>query len=254
MLACPVRGCALPLLDQGRTLSCASGHSFDRARSGYINLLQPQDRRSAQPGDSRQAVTARQRLHDKGLTSLMFNDLEAFLSPQPNEAILDVGCGVGFYLGSLASRHPLTAHGVDISIPAIEAAAKRYPANTWVVANADRALPWLDSSFDTVMSITARRNPSEFRRVLKPEGRLLLALPAPEDLIELRGTGRDRREQAIAEFAPTFTIRSQSRITHRVPLDASDIEDVRLAIYRPRGTNEAAALTFSLDLLLFELS
>ena len=37
---------------------CPRGHSFDVARSGYINLLQPQERRSRNPGDSADAVAA----------------------------------------------------------------------------------------------------------------------------------------------------------------------------------------------------
>jgi 23S rRNA (guanine(745)-N(1))-methyltransferase RlmA-like protein len=41
MLICPVRGCHLPLMRQERRLLCERGHSFDVARSGYINLLQP---------------------------------------------------------------------------------------------------------------------------------------------------------------------------------------------------------------------
>src|SRR5258708_33871115 len=42
MLLCTVRDCHLPLLqtkdEGGRRLVCPSGHSFDVARSGYINL------------------------------------------------------------------------------------------------------------------------------------------------------------------------------------------------------------------------
>ncbi|MGH9695411.1 MAG: putative RNA methyltransferase, partial [Bryobacteraceae bacterium] len=48
---------------------CARRHSFDIARSGYINLLQPQDRRSKQPGDTKAAIAARRRLHDRGVTA-----------------------------------------------------------------------------------------------------------------------------------------------------------------------------------------
>ena len=49
MLLCPVRDCHLALVREGQRVLCARGHSFDVARSGYINLLQPQERRSRQP-------------------------------------------------------------------------------------------------------------------------------------------------------------------------------------------------------------
>src|SRR5450755_3800076 len=55
-LLCTVRGCRRPLSRESNRFVCERGHSFDVARSGYLNLLQPQDRRSANPGDSKEAV------------------------------------------------------------------------------------------------------------------------------------------------------------------------------------------------------
>ena len=69
MLQCPVRDCQMALVREGRRLVCPRNHSFDVARSGYINLLQPQERRSKQPGDTLAAVAARRRLHDRGFTA-----------------------------------------------------------------------------------------------------------------------------------------------------------------------------------------
>ena len=62
-VACTVRGCGEPLrvlADGG--WGCATGHRFDRARAGYVNLLQPQDKRSSNPGDESETVAARARL------------------------------------------------------------------------------------------------------------------------------------------------------------------------------------------------
>ena len=69
MLLCPVRGCHLGLVREERRMVCPRNHSFDIARSGYINLLQPQDRRAKEPGDTAEAVAARRRLHDQGFTA-----------------------------------------------------------------------------------------------------------------------------------------------------------------------------------------
>ena len=193
MLVCPVRDCKLPLVREEKRLVCARGHSFDVARSGYINLLQPQDRRSDQPGDTAEAVAGRRRLHDLGVTEPLLRGIASMAARQgKTTSVLDAGCGDGFYLGRLAEEIGFDAHGVDISTAAIDAAARRYPACEWVVANADRFLPYADRSFSLVLSITARMNAGEFRRVLRDDGRLLVAIPAPEDLLELRGVGRDR--------------------------------------------------------------
>jgi len=253
MLLCPVRNCRLPLTRDGRRTICERGHSFDVARSGYINLLQPQDRRSNLPGDTVAAVAARRRLHDRGVTRPLLEAIAEILRPSSTDVVLDAGCGDGFYLGTLARQTGFNAHGVDISVPAIEAAARRHPDCEWIVANADRFVPYAGRSFSIVMSITARMNAGEFRRVVRDDGRLLIALPAPGDLIELRGSGRDRTARTIETFAHDFALADRRRITTAADLDAAALHDVLLSIYRPTRSRPAEALrvTFSLDLLLF---
>lgn len=248
-LACPVRNCGLALQRAGQQLRCANNHSFDLARSGYANLLQPQDRKAKQPGDSAQAVAARRRLHDRGLTEPLLN---ALIQPAASDIVLDVGCGEGFYLGSLQQRHGFEAHGVDLSTSAIDLAARRYPACQWIVANADRQIPYLDASFSLILSITARMNPEEFSRVLQPAGKLLVAIPAPQDLIELRGIGKERLGRTIESFASHFKPAGTSRVTHTAALDPESLEDLRLAIYRPTNPATPSSVTFSLDLIVFE--
>jgi len=253
MLLCPVRGCHLGLIREKRRLLCPRGHSFDVARSGYINLLQPQERRSKKPGDTTAAMAARRRLHDRGVTEPLLHAIAESMAASPADSVVDAGCGDGFYLGSLARLSGFDAHGVDISTPAVDAAARRYPECEWIVANADRFLPYSDGSFSIVLSITARMNPGEFRRVLRAGGRLIVGLPAPDDLVELRGAGRDRVARTVETFAPGFTLVDRRRVTTLADLDAAAVHDVLLSIYRPMRTHPAEAMrvTFSLDLLLF---
>ena len=252
-LVCPVRGCRLPLVRDSRHVSCSRGHSFDIARSGYINLLQPQDRRSRQPGDTADAVAGRRRLHDRGVIRPLFDAIAETLAASVNDTVLDVGCGNGDLLGTLAAQTGFGAHGVDISVAAVDMAARRYPACEWIVANADRFVPYADRSFSLVLSVTARMNAAEFRRVLREEGRLLVAIPAPDDLIELRGAGRDRVARTVETFAPAFRLVGQRRVTTSADLDAAAVQDLLHSIYRPLQRPPVAPLrvTFSLDLLLF---
>jgi 23S rRNA (guanine745-N1)-methyltransferase len=247
MLLCPVRNCRLPLVRAERQLICPRNHLFDVARSGYINLLQPQERHSKQPGDTTAAVAARRRLHDRGVTRPLLDGIAQILRPSPASIVLDAGCGDGFYLGALARQIGFAAHGIDISIPAVDAAARRYPQCAWIVANADRFIPYASGSFSIVLSITARMNASEFRRVLQD------ADSAPDDLAELRGGGRDRVTRTVETFARDFTLIERGRVTTTVDLDASAVQDVLFSIYRPMQSRPAAAMrvTFSLDLLLF---
>ena len=115
-LLCSVRDCHQPLLREGPRLLCPRGHSFDVARSGYINLLQPQDRRSKQPGDMTAAVAARRRLHDRGVTAPLLSSIADMLAASPADIVLDAGCGDGFYLGTLARQTGFEAHGVDTDL------------------------------------------------------------------------------------------------------------------------------------------
>lgn len=271
MLLCTVRDCHLPLSrteEGGRRLVCPRGHSFDVARSGYINLLQPQDRRSKRPGDAPEAVAARRRLHDLEVTAPLLAGIAELAQASPADIVLDAGCGDGFYLGSIARKAGCAGHAVDISIPAVEAAARRYPPGEsgcdpraasyeWIVANADRFVPYADRSFSLVLSITGRMNAAEFCRVLREDGRLLVALAAPNDMIELRSRagnpGRDRVPHALESFAPQFKLIGRSQVTTAADLDAAAVNDVLLSIYRPLRSQPVKAMrvTFSLDLLLF---
>src|SRR4051812_14001587 len=214
-LVCPVRGCGEPLARGERSYACSRGHSFDLARSGYLNLLQPQDRRSPNAGDSKEAVAARQRFLAAGYEAPFVQALletVAALGISAGSAVLDVGCGTGFHLGALAAVEDIEAHGTDLSVPAIELAAKGHKEALFVVANADRFLPYAAGSFDLAMSLTARRNSPELRRVLAPKGVLLVAVPGEDDLAELREAVlgrrvlRDRAETTAEALQEDFTL------------------------------------------------
>ena len=167
MLVCSVPACRAPLAidSAGRRALCPRGHSYDRAKSGYWNLLQPQDRRSSTPGDSKEAASARRLLADRGLDTPLFAALVPILGTldtADHPAVLDVGCGEGAWLGYLSAQREVDAWGTDLSTPAIELAARRRPQATWVIANADRRLPFVDRSFDRITLLTVRRNLEEF--------------------------------------------------------------------------------------------
>jgi 23S rRNA (guanine745-N1)-methyltransferase len=252
VLLCTVRDCRAPLAAAGRQLVCANGHAFDMARSGYANLLQPQERRSKNPGDSAEVAAARRRVRERGIGQPLLEAMVAMLAPSVDDVLLDAGCGDGWFLGELQRTIGLEGHGTDISTPAIDLAARRYPDCTWTVANADRFLPYADASMTKLTSITARMNPAEFRRVLRGDGRLLVAVAAPDDLIELRGEGKERVDRTVETFNEYFTLIDQQRLTTVANIDEETARDLRLMIYRPRG-GAVGRVTMSLDVSLFSI-
>lgn len=265
-LLCPVRHCGNPLTREDRAFRCPRGHSFDVARSGYCNLLQPQDSRSKHPGDPKEAVLARRRFLEAGhgdfLRTALLETFDA-LSLLHRPAVLDVGCGEGFFLGNLAREREIEGHGIDLSIPAIDLAARRWPGLSWFVVNADRTLPYADASFDLALSLTARRNAPELHRVLKPEGRLLVVVPGEDDLIELReavqgeGIRRDRVPAVVAELAGSFELEARRSLRQRTRLAAAALRDLLASTYRGARAKErqraedlgSMDITSSLDLL-----
>ena len=186
------------------------------------------------------------------------------VSVTPADAVLDVGCGEGQHLAALVARWGCEGHGLDISAPAIDAAARGQPRLHWVVANADRWLPYANASFALVTSILARRNATEFRRVLRDDGHLLLVVPAPDDLIELReavlgeGLQRDRVPDAVTALDSFFTLVNHDRHRHVAHLEPAAIADVMAGSYRGLRARARARLatvgaldvTLSRDLLL----
>lgn len=250
---CTVRGCgaAIPAFAAAEcravggadsaVLRGPCGHCFDIARSGYINLLQPQDSRARDPGDADEVVAARRRLLDAGTGTALLEALSAAiteLSQPPGARTLDIGSGEGSLLGTLATHLNLEAAGVDLSARAIDLAARRHPGVLWLVANADRGLPFADGSLDLVLSITARRTPAECARVLAPGGYLVVAIPAADDLFELReavlgsASCEDRLTKLVGEHAALFRLVGQRTSRERRNFSAPQLEDLLISTYR----------------------
>jgi 23S rRNA (guanine745-N1)-methyltransferase len=247
VLACSVRGCGAPLERGASAFTCARGHAFDVARSGYVNLLQPQDRRSKEPGDSPEAVFARRALHDAGfgraLTTTLIDCVERADVPS-GAACADLGCGEGTHLFALVDHFRFAGFGVDLSVHAIEAAAKRHSGVTWIVANADRTLPFLDGSLALVVSIDGRRNTPEIARVLAPGGAYVVAVPAEDDLAELReavlgaADAPDRTAAVLKETAGGFDLVERTVARERRRFGPSELALLAVSSYRCGRTRE----------------
>lgn len=268
-LICPVRGCGESLSWESTQAACPKGHLFDRAKSGYCNLLQVQERKSKHPGDSKAAVQARRRSLERGLGEALRDALLARVaswSLPPGSRVLDAGCGEGYYLQALCQQFRLEGWGVDISTPAIDAAARAHPLAQWVVANADRAMPFADASFDLITSITARKNPEEFRRLLAPGGHLLVVVAHEDDQKELRNLlfgevpESDRAGATVTAFDALFELEHEAVVSSHVVLDPSGLKDLLMGSYRGERFSakeglaglEPLAVTLSYRLLSFK--
>ena len=118
-LLCPL--CGLPLELNERTWRCASGHSYDVAKQGYVNLLPVQQKRSLHPGDTNDQLHARRRFLSAGFYAPIAAAVCELLAGA--DTLLDVGCGEGWYLRQFGAAHPEAERwGLDISRDAVRLA------------------------------------------------------------------------------------------------------------------------------------
>jgi ubiquinone/menaquinone biosynthesis C-methylase UbiE len=100
-------------------------------------------------------------------------------------ALLDVGCGPGLLLASLAANCPgLRLAGLDIAPEMVRTATERLGARAQIELGDAESLPWEDASFNYVFCVDSfhhypdpKKALSEFHRVLKPGGQVVLADP-----------------------------------------------------------------------------
>ena len=163
-------------------------------------------------------------------------------------AVVDLGCGEGFFGRTLFAGRDVSYCGIDLSVHALRAAARSWPEATWVVANADRRLPLLDASVDLVLSLFGRRPAEDVARVLRPGAAIVVAVPAADDLAELRAASlghaasRERVPGVVDALGPHLTIAERHEWRERKQLDRSAIEDALALTYRGARHSQRARI------------
>lgn len=213
-LACPA--CGQLLSRTGDDLACANGHRINVNRKGCLNVL------SAQVDSCYDAdlFAARRRVFDAGCYNAVADAIEALL-PAGGHRILDAGCGDGWYLNTLLTRHAdWCGAGVDISRDAIFQATNHPCTALWCVGDL-RRLPFQEGSFTAVLDVLTPANYDEFRRVLTPDGLLVKVYPGSGYLKELRaarGLSPYEEGQVDAYLREKAAIVAETRVTvtHKV--------------------------------------
>lgn len=201
-LVCPV--CRAPLRRSGDDFSCAAKHRLNVNRKGCLNVL-------SQQVDScydSALFDARRRVFASGCYDTVIDAIEALL-PAGVHRLLDAGCGDGWYLNALLSRHEdWRGAGVDISRDAMIRATDLPCTALWVVGDL-RRLPFADGSFTAVLDVLTPASYDEFRRVLAPDGLLIKVYPGSGYLRELR---QARGMDAYAEGQVDAYLRERTRV------------------------------------------
>src|SRR4029450_345113 len=137
VLACP--HCARSLsLDSG-TARCPTGHAFDVARQGYLNLL---PRPAPNAGDTAAMVAARTDFLASGNYEPICRALIGACSGEG--LVVEVGAGTGDYLAGVVAAGPRRGLALDVSAYAARRAAKAHERIGAVVCDAWQRLPVRD--------------------------------------------------------------------------------------------------------------
>lgn len=184
LLICPL--CREELAAGEQMFRCARGHSFDRAKEGYVSLLHGRQKGEGR-GDSKEMILARDHVHRAGVFDPLVAALAALPLENPPRSLLELGCGEGFFLGHVArDRAPSASFGLDLSVDAVKLAARTLKQSLILRADLLQPLPFADASLDLVQSIFAPRPWGEIKRVLRPGGYALLVHPEADHWQELR--------------------------------------------------------------------
>lgn len=211
LIVCPV--CAAAMTRYPGCLKCPSGHSFDIARAGYVNLLPPGKEKNSRSGDEREMVRGREEFlahgHYDRFTDTISDIIKKYVHADAI-TVCDMGSGEGYHTCRLTDLlnsdvRSVLSVGFDASKYAAERASRRSqklgllpPMGIASDAAADFRsaayfmpgnifrIPLSDSSFDVCLSLFAPIAWAEAARILKNGGILIAASSGENHLLEMR--------------------------------------------------------------------
>lgn len=228
---CPL--CHTELELDGTSLRCPNRHTFDIAKQGYVNLA-PAAKQSQ--FYSKESFANRGRILDAGyyshIASAVLAAVHAHCPAEPHPAILDAGCGEGFYARAVQQAHPhVDVLAFDISKDSVQQAAREDTslAVRWFVGNlAD--LPLRDAAIDCILDVFSPVHYGEFRRVLRPGGIVVKVVPGARHDEQLRELASAQlrhtdysNEQTVDQFARHFDVMDTRLVSQTFAMPPDDV-------------------------------
>ena len=234
---CPV--CGNDLSKDEKSFFCTGErrHLFDISSEGYVNLLPPGRLRNARAGDDRSMIAARASFLDLGYYKKISEKAGELISEiaenqKMQEIVLaDCACGEGYHTCNIISAL-VENNGADVAALAFDAskygaakgakrARKAGLAECLQFAAANIfTLPVKDGAIDFATSIFAPVAWDEMQRILKDDGRLIVASSGERHLFELRVALYDapRTASGVVNHPDSFVLEDESEISYTVSL------------------------------------
>lgn len=242
-------------IEQTRAV-CPLGHSYDKCRAGYYNLLL--SNKSSSHGDNRAMVDARKAFLSMGYYEPLARAVARAVADRTSHVprVLDAGAGEGYYTDIL-ERTLLLRDGesnvsaFDISKDAVREIAKKNPRISLAVAGS-YDMPVEDGSVDALINVFSPLALSESTRVLAEGGIFVMAIPGEEHLFELKSAIYDTPYKNVVADTDLAGLRlvSDEELRYNMPLVGDEIRALfAMTPYAYRTSPENASRIYSLDRL-----
>ena len=213
-------------------------------------------------GDTRPILEARARFLALGHYEPIADAVAAALPTGRLLSIIDSGAGTGYYLQHVLSRSPGAVE--SLAVDASAAAVTMSVASTGscgLVADVWRPSPVRDARVDVILCVFAPRNASEFARVLRADGTLVVVTPASDHLTELRAAGLligmqpDKLARLDDSLEKHFTLAQRDTLRYEIGLSPAAAADLTgmgpSGHHEPVGAWHGGSVTVSVDVSSF---
>ncbi len=248
--------CREKLTERDGCAVCPSGHSYDRCRAGYYNLLL--SNKTTVHGDNKAMIRARTDFLERGFYRPLADAVaDAVLTRTPaTPRVLDAGAGEGYYTDTFERALRLrdgesTVTAFDISKDAVREAARRNPNISLAVASS-YSMPVESDSQDAIINIFSPLAIDETRRALRCGGIFVMAIPDSDHLFELKAAIYDTPyKNTVADTAlEGFSLLSDTELRYNMPLDRESLLSLfAMTPYAYRTSPANAARINALDRL-----
>lgn len=246
ILTCPV--CGGILHRENRSVGCEAGHTFDIAKSGYVNMLPPGKEKNARTGDEKDMVRARVEFLGKGyyanISSAVADVISENVTGTDDLVLCDMGCGEGYHTCRFAGEiHDKTGRGVlalgfDASKYAAECASKLAKSKGWLsrdgiggdcVSPVQCAfmpgnifhLPVREHAVTCAVSMFAPVAGDEAQRILTDDGLLIVVSSGRDHLLEMRQLIYDdvHLSDSLPETPDGFELVTRRNLNYRTTIE-----------------------------------
>lgn len=229
LFVCPK--CAGKLNIEEKRCVCPAGHSFDKSRGGYYNLLLSNTK--GVHGDNKEMVLARRAFLGGGFYEPLAQSIahQVLTHTEPGGSLLDAGAGEGYYTDIIERALMLrdmksNVYAFDISKDAVREISKKNPRISLAVAGSYH-MPIADESFDTLVNTFSPLAIDETRRVLKKGGIFIMAIPGEMHLYDLKKVIYDTpyKNEVADTYLEGFELLEDEHLTYEIYL--GNAENVR---------------------------